>query len=229
MTAVSSHPVFAAALRSARLSTYGNPLHATTPQPPWLSPNDTARLAIWIADRALGTPTPAESEILDEARSRLRDRAAGYLDLNVKFPKQRASLARLALAAVNRSLRTPASPKIAARMAAVLAVQLARPSGDHGALVRDLDEEVFRIEAGVLISAHGDAEIASVLFRAEAEKPGRLGHCIVRLADGRYGLVTKMRGRYRWFAGERDEILATVPDTALSDAVDTVLARDAMR
>jgi hypothetical protein len=95
-------------------------------------------------------------------------------------------------------------------------------------LARDLDEELFRIEAAELVAAHGGPadRVAQALYREEGKR-GRLGGCVVRLADGDYGIVARRKGRYEWFMGGRGDVIASLPDAVLSAAVDLIVACEA--
>ncbi|MEZ4322401.1 MAG: hypothetical protein R3F61_33350 [Myxococcota bacterium] len=42
---------------------------------------------------------------------------------------------------------------------------------------------------------------------------------IAELANGTYGLLCKLKGRYRWIEGTREEVLASVPEAQFTDAV----------
>jgi hypothetical protein len=53
--------------------------------------------------------------------------------------------------------------------------------------------------------------VERVIWRADRGN-GTAGHFLCRLETGEpYGLVTKLKGRWRWAAGERDLVLATLP------------------
>ena len=52
---------------------------------------------------------------------------------------------------------------------------------------------------------------------------------IVRLNDGRHGLIAKTKGRWTWSAGERDDMLATVPDAMMESATQAVLVGSAKK
>jgi hypothetical protein len=46
---------------------------------------------------------------------------------------------------------------------------------------------------------------------------------VVRLADDTFGLIAKTRGKWVWTQGARDDVLATVPDALMPEAVAAVL------
>jgi hypothetical protein len=44
------------------------------------------------------------------------------------------------------------------------------------------------------------------------------GQVLVEFDDGVFGLLVKLKGRWRVFTGRRDDVLANVPDTSFADA-----------
>ncbi|MCP3140365.1 hypothetical protein [Pyxidicoccus xibeiensis] len=93
----------------------------------------------------------------------------------------------------------------------------------------ELDARILRLECSAAIAplVPGGAvpDIAEVLWRGDGGK-GRVLHFIARLSDGTYGLVTKLGRRWAWVHGNRDEVLASVPDTLFPEAARAVMKED---
>lgn len=203
-----------------------HPLRDTRPHPPWLSPRSWGRAAIWMAEYALSPATEIERDVLDEAAQILGYRyERGAID-----PAPRGTDQRLDLAESARKACEQVEQKLAQAVqyyAHVVASTAPTLVADPDRLVAALDDELFRLEAAELVASYdGPAEaIEDVLWRGEGQK-NRLGRCIVRTAES-YGIVIKLKGRYQWFAGGRDDVLATIPDAELDAAVKIVEACEA--
>ncbi|HEU0032369.1 MAG TPA: hypothetical protein VFQ53_17175 [Kofleriaceae bacterium] len=237
---VALHPVLLAAMQGARRRGLDNPLHATTPSPPWLAPKSLAELVLWLADRVLDPAEPPEAGVLARARRWLAtpSEIVGPQG-HAKYPVERLSVAMLAERTAWRAHKNPAATVTAAKAAARLALTLVRAVPAHelrsaASLLRAMDERIFCVEAGAFLAEH-DApadRVREVLFRRAGEH-GRLGLVVVRLdPDGQagadHGVLLKLHGRYRWFAGSRADALATVPDAVLDEALPVVEARERM-
>jgi hypothetical protein len=92
------------------------------------------------------------------------------------------------------------------------------------ALVPLLDAELARLDA----VTHAQKQeltlprpIAATLWRGTSGV--KTTHWLVRLTDDSFGLIAKTRGKWSWTPGSRDDVLATVPDAMMVDAVAAVL------
>lgn len=85
------------------------------------------------------------------------------------------------------------------------------------AFLAGLDAELLAQEAQALFDERAEApvEVSQVFWRDG-------GQVLVLLADGRYGVVVKLKGRWRVFTGARDDVLASVPDAHFADATAAV-------
>ena len=70
----------------------------------------------------------------------------------------------------------------------------------------------------------GVYEIVASLWRGCTG--AKVAHCIVRLHSGQLGLIAKTKGRWSWHQGERDDVLATVPDALMEGAVAAIVGNE---
>ena len=87
-----------------------------------------------------------------------------------------------------------------------------------------LDDELRRLDVVNALAKRKEqptVPIRHCVWRASDGKAVRLH--LAELADGRFGLLCKLKGRYRWMEGERDEILASVPEEWFAGAVSAAL------
>jgi len=199
-----------------------HPLRDTKPHPPWISPKGWAKAALWIAEYVLRPATEIERDALDEAAAII-----GYeyerieIDPALRGSEQRLDFAELAKKVAEQvDLRDAQAAQYYAHM--VASAKLTGGVLDRDQFLHCLDDEIFRIEAGELVAEYGGSPeaIELVLWRGEGKK-ARLGRCVVRTTEG-YGIVVKLKGRYQWFAGGRDDVLATIPDAELDAAVKVI-------
>ena len=196
-------------LRVATGSTH--PLRATKPAPPWISPRSWARASLWIAEYVLRPATEMDDALDEMAHIIGVSYERTEIDPAPKAgrcaPRPTLELAKKVAEQVD--MRDAQAAQYYAYIVASHRMAAGVLDRDH--FLQSLDDEIFRLEAGELIAEYGgDADaIEAVLWRGEGKK-GRLGRCIVRMADG-YGIVMKLKGRYQWFAGGRDNVIATVP------------------
>lgn len=94
--------------------------------------------------------------------------------------------------------------------------------------LRALEDESLRLEAEATIRERAglDVKVASVLWRG-AERY-RVTSIVVRLAGSarRYGALALARKHWRWVAGTRDEVLASLPMTVGETAALSARERD---
>jgi len=107
----------------------------------------------------------------------------------------------------------------------VAAVSAGYPVGaERNDFVRAMRAEAARLEAEeVRDELGGRAPIARVVWSAQSELRKRAEAWVVRLDDGRWAAIARDRKRPSkrlWFEGERDDVLALIPD-ALFDAAAT--------
>lgn len=73
------------------------------------------------------------------------------------------------------------------------------------------------------VSEQPSAEVVASCWRG-AEK-GKSSHWLVKLANGRYALLWKVKGKWRVVEGTREDAIASVPDAQLKDAVAAMAAQ----
>lgn len=199
------------------------------------------RLARWIADRAAHTVDKKQRRAHDALVAWARRVEAGeeLSDDEVKTLRARFPVVPHARGASGREV-DPESPLAlgeGAALEALLCAELdvtgkgARPAAMAAArrlgedFLDELAAEILRLEVVTLVERQGidtgGAEISGTLWRGSTG--AKLSHWIARLGDGRYALVGKTKGRWTWTAGERDDVLATVPDALMESAVAAVL------
>jgi len=239
------HPILAAAVAAA--GERGKGFRSQFGAPPVsISPREMASLAIWCGEWVEPTVAPElQAEfvaVLEEARRLFAEpelvRAQHFSQGNARYPTEHLSIARLAVDAARRAVSNPAATRVAVSAAVKLVVRLERSSvrslseadGRVRRFLYALDDELLRLDAVAALEEHtgfADADVDATLWR-RAEGT-RVVTWITRLGTGitrRYGLLTKQGGRWRWFEGSRDDVLAQIPDELFADAVDCALRRD---
>lgn len=91
-------------------------------------------------------------------------------------------------------------------------------------LVPLLDAELSRLDAVTQAQKQKlkvPQPIAATLWRGTSGV--KTTHWLVRLADDTFGLISKTRGKWVWSQGARDDVLATVPDALMPEAVAAVM------
>jgi hypothetical protein len=114
-----------------------------------------------------------------------------------------------------------------AELTAEYAVQALHEAGDTAAVrafLETLDDWILVAELQS-VDAEMGAGVRRVLWRAANEK-GFAAAWLVRFDDGSYGLRHKVKTRFAWFRGSRDDVLASVPDASFDPAVRIALDRD---
>jgi len=230
-----AHPVLRAALKAAPAAARPQTVHGGGP-PPHLAPRELARLAIWCGERLASRVEPGVAEeyarALEEARQNVADpelpRRYPYSLGNVRYPTVPLSVGELAVDAARRAIRNPAATRVAlcaqVRILVILEKAWARVAGlpvnDHvRELLVALDEQMVRLELEVALARYAPGrmtDVEAVLWRGLEGQ--RTGHWLVRLHGERHGLLTKLKGRWRWLEGNREEMLASVPDALFADA-----------
>jgi hypothetical protein len=82
-----------------------------------------------------------------------------------------------------------------------------------------LEQECIGILAERAITPR--SEIGRVLLRQRTDDRG-LAAILVELEDGGEGLLVKLKGRWTWHEGSRDELVATVPDAYFKRVVESL-------
>jgi hypothetical protein len=113
-----------------------------------------------------------------------------------------------------------------AREACARAAQLLTKPGEARRFLEKLDA-LIQLEDAKLqfskVTEKASAPIVSALWRG-AEK-GKSSHWLVKLENGRYALLWKVKGKWRLIEGTKDDALASVPDGHLKDAVNALSER----
>jgi hypothetical protein len=104
------------------------------------------------------------------------------------------------------------------RRMAIPAAQLLGP-----AFLDALAKELWRLDAISLAAKYNlkTKPTAESLWRGSTG--ARLTHHMVRLESQNYGLIAMVRGKWTFYEGTRDDILATVPDGLMESAVAAVM------
>lgn len=88
-------------------------------------------------------------------------------------------------------------------------------------LLAATDDELRRLDVVHALRERMDSDrtsdIAAAILRAGQK--GKVQLWLARLTDGRYGLLWKERTRWKWTEGDRDTVLATVPEMLFEAAV----------
>jgi len=211
---------------------------------PSLSASDQIRAAIWCAEQVLDrAPDDTRGEI-----EQLIQRARGIVDgtapapPDLTPPTRAATTFNVAASALTGACLLKDNPSRAAssaRQAVALAVRVltARrpgpgrlPARKDGLTARELlsglDVTLVQLEwkalAAKRVPPEAAARLEELVWRGDDEQ-GKPGHYVARLSDGTFGLLTKMKRRWRWFEGSRDDILATVSDHAFEEATKQLL------
>jgi hypothetical protein len=233
------HPLLGHALRAvAEEHRPPPPYHLGGPQP-FISPVAQAAIGIGCAEQMAGWIAPDEREeydrIVEAARLLFPRRLAWQREKrhppDVVDTNTATRLYRLANVGRDRPGLFPLAPlavsALKARADLVGAVvrsstqRVARALEEAGRLaeLRDfltaLDRGIVRHECQEAADQHAEApapRVERVIWRADRGN-GRAGHFIFTV-EGRetYGLITKLRGRWRWIDGDRDHVLASLPD-----------------
>ncbi|MCA9568453.1 MAG: hypothetical protein KC656_11445 [Myxococcales bacterium] len=94
-----------------------------------------------------------------------------------------------------------------------------RPTDATELLVR-MDDELRRLDIVQALAKRKQTPsrpVAAAVYRGADDKDVRVR--LARLDDGRFGLQCKLGGRYRWIEGDREDVLASVPEDWFADAV----------
>ena len=233
------HPVLGAGLRAVPKELRpAPPYHLGGPRPR-VSGHDllvvghdaAQRVRPWVRDdrrsdfkRALA----ATKQLLDlsaDASDAARDAISRELSMlaRLNLGQQTGRIApMLCTAALNvitrftdRALQSIAS--IVARTAVLHAEYLRDETADY---LRTVDAMLSLGECRDAVRKYAPEQVEhleAVLFRADRGN-GTAGHFVFRLSSGALGLVTKIKGRYRFFEGGRDDIFATLPESLLEAA-----------
>jgi hypothetical protein len=132
---------------------------------------------------------------------------------------------RAAGAALSLAMGKPDMVGQNALLAAERAVQALHEAGDGAgvrAFIEALDDWILVEE---ILSIDPDVSVRRVLWRAANEK-GFAAAWLVRFEDDSYGLRHKVKSRFVWVRGSRDDVLASVPDRGFQLAVAFAFERD---
>lgn len=90
------------------------------------------------------------------------------------------------------------------------------------AFLAGLDDQLLAQEAQASFDERAPAHrtVSRVFWRHE-------GQLLVEFAGDRFGLLVKLKARWRFFEGERDDVLANVPDELFADAAAGVFVDEA--
>ena len=234
------HPVFGEALRAVPAELRPEPpYHLGGPRPlvsgpellaigldgaqrirPWVR-GDRRRdfkRAIEVTSRLLELPADATDARRDAVVRELS--MLSRVDVGPNVPAQCAPmLCTGALNVVNRftDRAMHSISRILARTATIYAEHLRDETHDY---LQSIDVMVTKGECRDAMRKYAPdhvGELEEVLFRADRGN-GVAGHFAFRLTSGDMGLIAKIKGRYRFFRGSRDDVFATLPDSLLEAA-----------
>lgn len=216
------HPILGHALRAARPEDRpAPPYHLSGPRPR-CSGERLVHLALWCAE--LGRPYVEPDKLGDYdqmvALALSREQSAG-LEL-ARRSRGAFSLSGHALtAAFNRN--RPDRMIQSVRSQAVKLVGLLAAAGEALAFLSELDRRLVQAECADALAEHAPTgvQLGEVLFRGDRGN-GTAGHFVVRLANGNCGVITKLKGRWRWNEGDLDSVLATLPEPLFAEAVSLI-------
>ena len=113
-----------------------------------------------------------------------------------------------------------------AREACARAVTVLNKPGEARRFLEALDRLIQLHDAKLQLSKVSEkpsAPVVAGLWRG-AEK-GKSTHWLVKLDNGRYALLWKVKGKWRLVEGSKEDALASVPDAHLKEAVNALAAR----
>lgn len=229
------HPVVGHALRVAELPPDGIARFGVEPK---LTSQASHRVGLWVTrfGRRLVDASHLEAydagltacEVLfappDPATASESRRAVQQLGLQRKAPGCRGlptALAGLLMAATYSVQQVLVA--MASRVTKALPPEEVRP------FVLALQEQVLREECQAAVDAYlrPPVRVHALVWRG-TRGSGAAGHFLFATADG-YGLVTKLKRRWNALSGDRDEVLATVPEPFFEAATAALFAYEASR
>jgi len=227
------HPILGEAMRAAPEEAWPRPAHRGDGPVPQLSGRDQLALALGLCERA--APLVAgERAPFDEAVAGARAYADGKLGrdayrqlsaladrLRDRRPREEPyEVARGAVAAARSLAKGGASANDVQKFTRLAAAALVKALGSDGdavaALLDALDRAIVTRELAALMAERAvtpGAPVVEVHYRGRGDAAKVPGLFLVALEGaGCYGLFVKLKTRWQWLEGGRDEVMASVPD-----------------
>ena len=223
------HTLLVHAVRAAPAEALpAGPLHRGEPAPS-IGAQGYTPLALFLARRYFEDElTPEQREIYDGLVREARAILEGGTSAGKTHDPERGWPPALRLAAAagkdaRLSYSRPDSVGTSTRSAITQAVKQLDERGELDRLrvfLQALDDELRRLDVEDALrkkKKEPSSPVACALWRAGEGK--KVLFWLARLEDGRYGLLSKIGRRWAWTEGDRDHVLATVPDDRFEAAV----------
>ena len=225
-----AHPVLAHAWRAAPADARPTAaVHRGEPEP-FIGARNTVRLVIFFARRLEHLVPRASKPDFDRLVS-LAEKAviAGRTGPDLGRAIDRApmdgpvAIARSACVEARNALMRPDMAGGAARPAGVKTVGILLEAEGKNAVrsfLSDVDEELRRLDVVHALDLKKKTPTSPIVRAVHrgAEK-GKIVLWLAELASGQLGLLSKQGVRWAWNEGDRDDILATIPDVHFERAV----------
>lgn len=232
---VHAHAVLAEAMRAAPASDWPRRVHLDGPRPV-VSTRGMARITTRCAEQArerlTGVDGSRSDEILGLCRRSLAghdisaDRVAAAAQAGLTDTSPFALVARAALACWYAK-QGPDSPTLGLGVTTDTVRRLVRVLQHEGrgtaTFLRELDEQLMIDEVEASIRKYGGKplHVKNVLWRRDRGN-GTAGHFLCELEAGDYGVITKLKHRYRFERGPLDDMLSVLPEPLFEEAVNAV-------
>jgi hypothetical protein len=198
---------------------------------------DKIRIALAFAEQLAPTDRTVQArfdevtglvrEFLDSPKE--KDRVTQLETMATNGKKEASAVGVACLLASACGSLTRLKPVFMATSAAIgRSIQLMTQAGTSTRqLIEDLDRRLVVAESAAAFRQHAKpgppGEVQAVLWRA-ARGPTQpeAGHWIARFADGNLGLLSKKRRGWLTVYGDRETVLASVPESLFQDAVEAV-------
>ena len=232
---IQTHDVLASAMRAAPAQAWPRRVHLDGPRP-IVSTRGMARIATRCAERLResmpGTDRRRTDDILQMCRRSLEegqinvDRVAAITGSGLNDPTPFSLVARAALACYH-AMYGPDSPTLGLGVTTDTVrrvVGFLKAEGeDVSEFLRDLDEQLMIDEVEASIRKYGGEplNVQRVLWRRDRGN-GTAGHFLCELEAGDYGVITKLKQRYRFERGPLDDMLSVLPEPLFEDAVNAI-------
>lgn len=218
------HAVLAAARDAANVDV-GAVAHGGVPARPAFGNPGHLRVLFFLLQQVAPRPAEkkahaaAEAIVVGMLNPGLRSKAQLRALQQVVLTSKASPLARFATEGAFRSLQASPVDPMTRRAAEAAVKEVEHPR--RGAFLKALDAVLLREDlAAVLDGRFDEGLVDEVLFRAA--EGGRTTHWLGRLKGGKHVLVWKVKGRFHVVHGEKDDVLASVPDAHMRAAITAV-------
>lgn len=203
----------------------GGPLHGgVTARPAFGNPGHL-RVLFYLLQQVKPAPrekkahAAAEAILVGMLNPQLRSKAEQRKLQQVVLHSPASALARTVTNGAFRSLQASPVDPMTRQAAALVAKALEAPRVPG--FLAELDAVLLREDLAAVLEGRFDGGLVDrVLFRAAAD--GRTTHWLGRLKGGQYVLTWKVKGKFHVVHGEKDTVLASVPDAHMAAAIAAV-------